>query len=63
MVSMKGVPSTYNKDLQEDKIALFDTCDTVSAMIEVIHNNHCIYNKIQVRTVLYHLQSSRCRWS
>ena len=37
-MSMKGIPSTYNKDLQEDKIALFDACDTVGAMTQV--NNY-----------------------
>ena len=35
MASMKGIPSTYNKDLQEDKIALFESCDTVKAMVQV----------------------------
>ena len=31
LVSMKGLPSGYNKDLQEDKEALFDAEDTVLA--------------------------------
>ena len=38
---MKGLPLAYNRDLQEDKIPLFDTVDTVKAsvqiMAEVIH--------------------------
>jgi argininosuccinate lyase len=32
---MKGLPLTYNKDMQEDKEALFDALDTVSACLEV----------------------------
>ena len=36
LVTLKGLPSTYNKDLQEDKEPLFDTIDTLSVMIPVI---------------------------
>src|SRR5919107_1238767 len=32
---IKGLPLTYNKDMQEDKEAVFDTCDTLSASLEV----------------------------
>ncbi|TDA68676.1 MAG: argininosuccinate lyase [Clostridia bacterium] len=32
---LKGLPLAYNKDLQEDKEALFDTVDTVKACLEV----------------------------
>jgi argininosuccinate lyase len=32
---VKGLPLTYNKDLQEDKEAVFDTADTVGAALEV----------------------------
>ena len=35
MMSLKGVPSTYNKDLQEDKEPLFDCVDTVSAALQI----------------------------
>lgn len=35
MMSLKGLPSTYNKDLQEDKEPLFDTVDTVSAALKI----------------------------
>jgi argininosuccinate lyase len=39
---MKGLPLAYNRDLQEDKIPLFDTVDTVKTsvqiMAEVIHS-------------------------
>jgi argininosuccinate lyase len=33
LVSMKGLPSGYNKDLQEDKEAVFDTEDTVAGSL------------------------------
>ncbi len=36
LTAMKGLPLTYNKDLQEDKEALFDACDTVEASLEVM---------------------------
>jgi len=36
LTTLKGLPSTYNKDLQEDKEPLFDTIDTLSVMIPVI---------------------------
>ncbi|GIW55830.1 MAG: argininosuccinate lyase [Nitrospiraceae bacterium] len=32
---LKGLPLSYNRDLQEDKEALFDALDTVSASLEV----------------------------
>jgi argininosuccinate lyase len=32
---MKGLPLSYNRDLQEDKAALFDAADTLGACIEV----------------------------
>lgn len=36
MVVLKGIPSTYNKDLQEDKEALFDSVDTLHITLPVI---------------------------
>ncbi len=35
LATLKGLPLAYNKDMQEDKEALFDTVDTVSASLEV----------------------------
>ena len=35
LMTLKGLPSTYNKDLQEDKEPLFDTFDTVSASFKI----------------------------
>ncbi|MEE6469745.1 hypothetical protein FKM82_008751 [Ascaphus truei] len=35
LMVLKGLPSTYNKDLQEDKEAMFDVYDTVCAVLQV----------------------------
>ena len=35
LAMMKGLPLAYNKDMQEDKEAIFDTVDTVRACLEV----------------------------
>jgi argininosuccinate lyase len=35
LTTMKGLPLAYNKDMQEDKEALFDTVDTVNACVSV----------------------------
>ncbi|XP_038056055.1 argininosuccinate lyase-like [Patiria miniata] len=35
LMTMKGLPSTYNKDLQEDKEALFDAYDTLTGVLQV----------------------------
>ncbi|KAL6470078.1 hypothetical protein MHYP_G00211970 [Metynnis hypsauchen] len=35
LMTLKGLPSTYNKDLQEDKEAMFDVYDTVHAVLQV----------------------------
>ena len=34
-MTLKGLPSTYNKDLQEDKEPLFDTVDNLSACLKI----------------------------
>ncbi len=36
LTTLKGLPLTYNKDLQEDKEGLFDTADTVMASLDVM---------------------------
>ena len=36
LVLLKGLPTAYNRDLQEDKIALFDAHDTVVACLELM---------------------------
>ncbi|MEX1019849.1 MAG: argininosuccinate lyase [Litorilinea sp.] len=35
LMTLKGTPSTYNKDLQEDKEALFDGVDTLLACLQI----------------------------
>lgn len=35
LTTMKGLPLAYNKDMQEDKEALFDTVDTVRACLSI----------------------------
>lgn len=34
-MTLKGLPSTYNKDLQEDKEPLFDTVDNIYACLQI----------------------------
>lgn len=36
LTTFKGLPLTYNKDMQEDKEALFDAADTVTICLEVM---------------------------
>lgn len=36
LTAMKGLPLTYNRDLQEDKEAVFDALDTVSVCVEMM---------------------------
>jgi argininosuccinate lyase len=35
LVLVKGLPLAYNRDMQEDKVALFDAFDTVDASLEI----------------------------
>ena len=36
LTAMKGLPLAYNKDMQEDKEAVFDAVDTVRLCLEVL---------------------------
>jgi argininosuccinate lyase len=36
LVLLKGLPMTYNRDLQEDKEPLFDTADTLQGCLEIV---------------------------
>ena len=38
LTAMKGLPSGYNKDLQEDKQAVFDTEDTLAGCLSVVRS-------------------------
>ncbi len=35
LTMLKGLPMTYNRDMQEDKEAIFDTVDTVGASLQI----------------------------
>src|SRR5438132_12034474 len=43
---MKGLPLAYNRDLQEDKVPLFDTVDTVKTSVRIMA---AVINGMQVR--------------
>ncbi len=51
LTTLKGLPSTYNKDMQEDKEALFDAVDTLQKLlpvvIAIIHTLHLNPEKMQ----------------
>jgi argininosuccinate lyase len=36
LIMLKGLPSSYNKDLQEDKEAIFDSVDNLSMILSVV---------------------------
>jgi len=52
VVTLKGLPSTYNKDLQEDKEPLFDTVDNVSASLKIAEG---VIATMDVRYIPYRL--------
>lgn len=49
MMTLKGLPSAYNKDLQEDKEAMFDAYDTLSSVLEVA-NGVLTTLKVKIRS-------------
>ena len=50
LTMMKGLPMTYNRDLQEDKEPLFDTADTVRACLQILAEmaGHLKFNKAKM---------------
>ena len=54
LATLKGLPSSYNKDIQEDKESLFDSVDTLNQILPVItaiiHTLHI--NKTRLRAAL-----------
>ena len=36
LATLKGLPSAYDKDLQEDKVPVFNACDTVTSLFPVL---------------------------
>ena len=51
LTMMKGLPLAYNKDMQEDKEAIFDAVDTTKGCLEIFNSmlNGCTFNKIRMR--------------
>jgi len=49
---VKGLPMTYNRDLQEDKEPIFDTVDTVSASVAIMAEllDHLEFNEHASKT-------------
>ncbi len=47
LTTMKGLPLSYNKDMQEDKEAVFDTLDTVDGCLHVMTT---VLRNVKVRT-------------
>ena len=35
---LKGLPLSYNRDMQEDKVAIFDASDTVQNSLSILPN-------------------------
>uniref|UniRef100_A0A8C6ZK41 Argininosuccinate lyase n=1 Tax=Nothoprocta perdicaria TaxID=30464 RepID=A0A8C6ZK41_NOTPE len=54
---LKALPSTYNKDLQEDKEAVFDVVDTVTAVLQVATG---VISTLQVSLLSSYLLTDRC---
>ena len=56
MMTYKGIPSTYNKDLQEDKEPLFDTVDNIWASLRIAEG---VIATLEVMTSSYRAFSVR----
>jgi argininosuccinate lyase len=53
---MKGLPLAYNRDLQEDKEAIFDAADTVMVSLEALVPlvEHTVFNKERISATAEH---------
>lgn len=49
MMTLKGVPSTYNKDLQEDKEPMFDAADTIESSLQILQG---VISTLTVRMIV-----------
>ena len=51
---LKGLPLTYNRDLQEDKEPLFDTIDTISKTLRIIKSmlDAIAFNEVEMRSAI-----------
>ncbi len=52
LTTLKGLPLTYNRDLQEDKEGLFDTYTTLLSTCNVLNGmlEDCTFNKVAMET-------------
>ena len=50
LTTMKGLPLTYNRDMQEDKEAIFDSVDTAKAALQVFAEMIDKANFLEMRT-------------
>ena len=50
MMVLKGLPSTFNKDLQEDKEGMFDSFDTIEGCIQIMTG---VIQTLKVVTIFY----------
>jgi argininosuccinate lyase len=50
LTTMKGLPLTYNRDMQEDKEAIFDSVDTAKAALQVFAEMIEKANFLEMRT-------------
>jgi len=57
---LKGLPMTYNRDLQEDKERLFDSADTVRASVRIMA---AMLRHTAVDTTRCAAAASPCRWT
>ncbi len=53
MATLKGLPSTYDKDLQEDKVPLFNAYDSLAVLLPVLAN--------AIRTISIHPERMRAK--
>lgn len=58
-MTLKGLPSTYNKDLQEDKEPLFDSVDTTLACLNIAEG---VISTLTVRAKLDVYCVTQCRF-
>lgn len=57
-MSLKGLPSTYNKDLQEDKEPMFDTYDHVFASLRIANGVVATMNVRFIKIISFDLLTS-----
>ena len=61
LTTMKGLPLTYNRDLQEDKEPLFDTIDTIVSALKILPR---LISGMSVKSTAMAVAVSRgCMWA